>query len=565
MVNLHDRVQKNNRYWLTYIVGFIAISIIIIVGGFYMVKPYLDSFVQQEIARRSINAETSEVSIIGRVNLTNVTVPVPADMSLKIKSVSGRPPIAFIPGVFTLYDVDLKYKNIHVQIPKISINNVSLKGKDKTITSRFLQSLMRIDIASIIAPDVQISIGHKNTETFNIKNFQLSNFKNGLIRSVGIKNIITKTNLATTNTDDPKLVRLIAQSDAMQAHDINISYAYSILFGENKQTNQSKTVTGSIVLENMIIDLFTEKEKKSSFSFGKFQTSGLKMAPLEQASKKLVQDYLNAIKTNDHVAKKSAQNALLIASLSAITSVNAQIDKAAIDIPQIKATLETFQLKPSQWQQHIPQKLVLSLKGLSIFPTKIEKQDIDFFKNMDFERLYLSGELDASYNEKKQTLLLNAISFNIENIGSGKISAKIINVDKALFSGQKDAMIVASQDLGVTEIDMHYTDAGFIDKLFSYLAQSFNDDTHDLKQELYDDLYLIMTRSIELLLKDHKEAKNISKYFGDFAKNPKTLIIKIKAKDNKGLTKNDLETALQNDLSTVLNKVNITVTNETSN
>ena len=65
-----------------------------------------------------------------------------------------------------------------------------------------------------------------------------------------------------------------------------------------------------------------------------------------------------------------------------------------------------------------------------------------------------------------------------------------------------------------------------------------------------------------MLLKDHDEAQKISSAFGAFAKKPGTLKISLEAKDDKGLTATDLETALQNDLATALNKVNLTVKNE---
>ncbi|WP_273790393.1 hypothetical protein [Bartonella sp. CM31XJBT] len=562
MVNLNSGYQSNLRYWLTCIIGFVAILAIIIVGGFYIAKPYLDSFVRQEIARRAIKAETSEVSILGKVNLKNVTLPVPAGTSLKIGAISARPPLSFIPGTFTFYNVDLKHNNIHVQIPQISLRNVSLKEKDRTITSRLLQSMMRIELSSIIAPNIQLSIENKNnqTETVEIKNFQLSDFRNNHIRSVSIKNMDLKTVVA----NGAKQMQLMAKSDTIKAHDIDINYAYSIIFGKNNALNQGKTVTGPISLNNISVDIFEEAEKNSSFFLGQFKTSGLKMKPLEQTPEKLIKAYLNARKENNKIAEKVAQNGLLLNILLAITSADAKVDNITVDIPQLKATLESFQFKPSLWKQPIPKKLFLSLNNLSILPKKMNEKDLEFFKNLNFERFNVSGKVDISYDEKKRMLFLDTMSFNMKDVGSGDISAKVIDVDEKLFSGQKNIMIAASQDLGINEIDIQYTDAGFIDKLFSYLAQNLNDSQHDLKKELYDDFYLMMTQTPKILLKNHDEAEKISKSLGEFAKNPQTLIVKIKAKDNKGLAIVDLESALQNDLSKALSKVHLTIKNEAS-
>ncbi len=562
MVNLNSGYQSNLRYWLTCIIGFVAILAIIIVGGFYIAKPYLDGFVRKEIARHSIKAETSEVSILGKINLKNVTIPVPAGTSLKIGAISARPPLSFIPGTFTFYNVDLKYNNIHVQIPQISLRNVSLKEKDRTITSRLLQSMMRIELSSIIAPNIQLSIENKNnrTETVEIKNFQLSDFRNNHIHSVSIKNMDLKTIVA----NGAKQMQLMAKSNTIKAHDIDINYAYSIIFGKNNALNQGKTVTGPISLNNISVDIFEEAEKNSSFFLGQFKTSGLKMKPLEQTPEKLIKAYLNARKENNKIAEKVAQNGLLLNILLAITSADAKVDNITVDIPQLKATLESFQFKPSLWKQPIPKKLFLSLNNLSVLPKKMNEKDLEFFKNLNFERFNVSGKIDISYDEKKRMLFLDTMSFNMKNVGSGNISAKVIDVDEKLFSGQKNIMIAASQDLGINEIDIQYTDAGFIDKLFSYLAQNLNDSQHDLKKELYDDFYLMMTQTPKILLKNHDEAEKISKSLGEFAKNPQTLIVKIKAKDNKGLAIVDLESALQNDLSKALSKVHLTIKNEAS-
>ncbi|AGF75447.1 hypothetical protein [Bartonella vinsonii] len=562
MTNLDDVYRRNLKYWLTCIIGFIAILTIIVVGGFYIAKPYLDSFVKQEIARRSIKAETAEVSIIGKVNLTNVTLPVPADTSLKIGAISARPPLSFIPGTFTLYNVDLKRHNIHIKIPKISLNSVYFKKKDTTITSDILQSIMRIELSSIVAPNILLSIEDEKelNEKLEIKGFQLSGFKNGHIGSVSFKNM----DLNMTAKNGEKQTHIISKSDAIEARDIDINYADFIILGKSNSINQIKNVTGPISLKNLIVDIFEGEEKNISLSLGKFKTSGFKVKPLEQTTENLIKAYLNEKKVTNKKTQKTAQRDILINNLLAITLADAEVTNLKIDTPQFKETLESFQFTQSLWKQLIPKKLLISLNNISILPKKMREEDLELFKKIGIEHFDFSEKIDISYDEKKRTLALNAMSFNMKNIGSGKVSAKLVNVDEKLFSAQKDLMTIAAQDLSVTDINISYTDAGFIDKLFSYLARNLGDMKHDLKKELYDNFYLMMTQTPKILLKDHEKAENISNSLGDFAKNPQTLVIQIKAKDNKGLTLADLETALQNDLSKVLDKVHLTVKNQAS-
>lgn len=94
------------------------------------------------------------------------------------------------------------------------------------------------------------------------------------------------------------------------------------------------------------------------------------MKPLEQTPEKLIKAYLNARKENNKVAEKIAQNGLLLNILLAITSADAKVDNITVDIPQLKATLESLQFKPSLWKQPIPKKLFF----LSItFPFHLKK------------------------------------------------------------------------------------------------------------------------------------------------------------------------------------------------
>ncbi|MCZ2158531.1 hypothetical protein NPX99_04465 [Bartonella sp. 220] len=562
MTNLNGGYRGNLKYWLTCIIGFIAILTIVVFGGFYIAKPYLDSFVKQEIARRSIKAETAEVSIIGKVNLTNVTLPVPADTSLKIGAISARPPFSFIPGTFTLYNVDLKHNNIHIKIPKISLNSVYFKKKDTTITSHILQSIMRIELSSIVAPNILLSIEDKKelNEKLEIKGFQLSGFKNGHIGSVSFKNM----DLNMTAKNGEKQTHIISKSDAIEARNIDINYADFIILGKSNSINQIKNVTGPISLKNLIVDIFEGEEKNISLSLGKFKTSGFKVKPLEPTTENLIKAYLNEKKVTNKKTEKTARRDILINNLLTITLADAEVNNLKIDTPQFKGTLESFQFTQSLWKQPIPKKLLISFNNISVLPKKMREEDLKLFKKIGIEHFDFSEKIDISYDEKKRTLALNAMSFNMKNIGSGKVSAKLVNVDEKLFSAQKDLMTLASQDLSVTDINIRYTDAGFIDKLFSYLARNLGDTKHDLKKELYDNFYLMMTQTPQILLKDHEKAENISNSLGDFARNPQTLVIQITAKDNKGLTIADLETALQNDLSKVLDKVHLTVKNQTS-
>lgn len=564
MANFGGWLIATLKRWLIYIIGGVVILAILAVGAFYMAAPYLNSFVKDEMVKHGVKADQSEVTVAGNVNLKNVTLPVPEGVSLKIGAISGRPPVGFVPGSFTIYNIDLKRDNIHIEVPEVTLNGITLKDKDTSIESNVLQALMRVDVSSVNAPNIEVSLDNPNgeTEKLNVKGFWLSSLKGGNIGSVGIEGMSTNVGLKNSDTNSTNGLRLIGKSNAMRADDIDVGYAYSILAGKIKPDKVGRTVFGPVELGDIAIDVFEGTNRNAHFSLDKFKTNGLKMHPMEAVPENLARAYLEAKKSGDEKNEKAARNALVVTLVSAITAIDAQVEKADIDLPKIKASLNSFQLLPREWNQPVPESLLVSLDGFSLNTSEMPQKDFEMLKNMGFNTLDLSGKIDFSYNSSRKILSLNDLSFTANGIGSGQMSATIINAGSALFSGDKEAALDAVNQIGITKADMRYSDFGFIDKLFTYLAQNLNDSKHDLKQELYEDFYVVMTKSPAMLLKDHEEAQKISSAFGAFAKKPGTLKISLEAKDNQGLTATDLETALQNDLATALNKVNLTVKNE---
>lgn len=568
MANFGGWFKLKLKRLLTYLVGTFFILIILAVGGFYVAKPYILTIAQQKMASRGIQADDTEIGIFGSVLMKNITVPVPAGVKLKIDSLSGRPPIKFIPGSFTLYNIVLETDKIRVTIPSMSLSGFLLKDKDPSITSNVLQALMRIETSSIKAPDIKVSLIDQSgpAETVDIKNFWVSNFKDGYIQSVGIGGMNSNVAISSFTSNTSDVSKIYGKSNQMEMQDIDLGYAYSLLAGKilasTTTDNTGKTIFGNVNLSDIMVDISDSEKGNVHFSLESFKTSGLKMKAMKQAPEELAKEYLLAKKSNNKDAEKLARNTLITEIVGAITSIDAQINKVDINLPQIKTKLESFELQPRQWSQAIPESFLISLNGLSIDTTQLPSKNADVLKEMGFTTLDLSGKLDFSYNDSRKTLALNTLQFDAKNIGSGEMSAKIVDVEPTLFSGDKTQIIEAANQLGVTEIDMRYSDYGFIDKFFTYLAHKMNDSKHDLKQELYDDFFLVMTQSPILLLKDSKEAVNISTAFGEFAKKPGTISISLKAKDKKGLTAVDLDAALQNELSATLNKVDLTVKNQ---
>ncbi|EJF90482.1 hypothetical protein [Bartonella tamiae] len=561
MANFSAWLKTTIKRMLLYIVGIIIILSILLVGGFYIAKPHLESFVASEMTKRGVKADSSKISLFGNVSLTNVRLPVPDDIDLKIGALSGRPPIAFLPGSFTLYDIELQRDNIRLQIPQISISGVSLHDKDSSINAKILQTLHRVSISSVNAPTMLLSVTTPNgtLENLDIKGFWISGFKNGTIGSIGLTSMNTNIGLASLTSDINNPMRFVGKSDAMRAQNIDIAYAYSILTQSTSTAEEGKTLIGPVALTNLDIDIFDGTQNNLHLIMGQFNTDGLKMRPMNIVAENVFKTYLDAKKSGNEEAKKAQKNILIHALINSITSIDARIENSQIETTKLKAALKAFQLKPNNWNQPIPESLLLSIDGFSLDTNQLPPKDAELFQNLGLETINLSGKLDFSYHSNNKRLSLNSLSFDAPGIGSGDMTATVVDVEPNVFSGNKEDALMAAANIGVTAIDMRYSDFGFIDKFLTYLSQSLDDDEHNLKKELYEDFYIAMTRTPLMILKDHDEAEKISKEFGKFAQNPGTLKISMRAKDNKGLTSEDLEQILDGTLSDAMNKIDLNV------
>lgn len=590
MSNFSRKLVSKLKYGLIYLVGFLIILMILALGGFFIAKPYLDKVVAQEIARRNIKADASQISLLGKVNLENVIIPAPAGLSVKAQRISARPPIGFLSGTATLYDVEICRDNIRIHIPQLQINGIQQKPRNPALQSKLLETLNRFSISAIDAPQIQLTIktpSGKN-EGIDLNGFWARHLQNGRIGEIGIEsfnstlNVNTLAGLSThdvgalqrsktpqremqTAATTQKLTgELLTKGRALSIANINIDYAYQIFTGSvsNIIEEQGQMVVGSMNFNDISFDVFNKNERVIHFALGAFTSQGLKMRPMQKEANQWWKSYLEAKNTNDEVAKKEARNRLIGALLSAITTFNAEIKNANFDLPELKLSLDHFNITPRRWRHPIPESMLISLDNLVINTAKMPQNDLKILKNLGFDAITLSGKLDFNYDEIERTLTLNTLSFDAKNIGAGALSGQAIHVEPNLFSNNQSAILASAEKIGIAHVSLSYIDYGFIDRLFTYLDQQLSDGKGDLKKELYEDLNIAMAQTPRLLLKGHKETEALAQALSSFAKNPGKLSIDIQTKAGQMLSINDLNEILQNNLSHVLDKVDLRAKNE---
>lgn len=556
--------------WTIYLVGAFVILAIFGSGMFYMAKPYLTEVAEKKLAAYQVKSDMFDLSLPGNVVLTNVTLPAPDGINVTAERLSVRPPIGPISGSATFNGLLVKYENITLDIPYLTASGISLGDKDMSTDSRVLQNLSRVGVSSLNIPDMKISLllADGKTEKMSISGFSLSGLKKGMIGSIGLDAMNGSLSLGAL-THKPELdAHINASSGVLNARAIDIAYGYALLTGRPTGNKSDAYIFGKVNLDKINIDIASSDNQKTSLKLGHLISNGLKMKKPAQAPEVLLKNIQAAKALGDKKLEEKAVKQFVMALVQAITSVDGEVTNVSIKSDKANVSLSSFRFEPKSWKDDfaIPQQMLISVKDLAFDSDNISSHTKEILDMTGLMNQTISGDMQYSYNQRGQTLMIDKMSFDIGGLASGDLSAKIVNVNEGFFSGDPETMSDAIGKLGISEIYMHYNDTGLIDHTFEAIGKEVQpNDVAGLKKELYDDLYLVLTQSSKSLLRDPNQAQRVADTLGTFAKSPKQLSINIKSKDKNGLTLNDLANSTGSEerdgLSLMLEKINLTVEN----
>lgn len=538
---------------LGYVLGICVVLAILGVGAFVFFKPFLVSFVDNEIKKYGVVAESSTISMLGKINLKNVTIPMQDGSSLTAEIISARPPVPFLGGTASLYNVLLQKGDMSVYIPVLHLDGISQGAKDPAISSRKMQRLMQVQVSSIEAPEIALTIGQGNkTGKVIMQHLYVGGVRNGKISSVAVNGIDSRFAPASSLMDQPQPN---IHGGRFYARDIDIAAAYAFLMGQTGPGDTVRPVLGPVLLNDLKINFANKKGENFRLLVGALNSNGLALNPAETPPFETIKAFFAAGRVSDVSAedkKKALQDLLYL--LSSIAAIDAEMRNVAIDTPQLKTDFAFFTLKPGNWNQIIPQAFVLSLQDFNLDMTQMSSAYAQFLREMGYVKLSLSLEADMLWNSADHTMLLRNISFAGKDIGEVLLKGKLINFDEGFFGGDKSQMMSALINAAISELDMTVADRGIINHFIEWETTQINVS----RQELQDSLYEIAVKSPPLLLKNHQNTPAISQALGAFVRDSGTLRVQMTAREKRGINLFDIAAA-QNDTDILFNQIDFHV------
>lgn len=547
------------KLWFTYLIGFIVLAIFIIVGGFVLFRPYIDSFVSSEIKKHGIQAQSANTQLSGRVHMMNVRVPTPAGFSMTIGELTVRPPFSIFPGAATLYNVDIKRENIHIHIPEISLGGLKIAEKDRNQSSHILELLNRASVSSIYAGQAELSNQKPDgtIEKTTIKGFSLHGYKHGAIGSISVDSLESNLTINVKSSLNGAVppTRIAAKADGLSASGIDLAYGYQIFSGRAQNFDHGQPILGPLNFKNVTLEVFKGKENVIGLKVGSFASTGLAIRPQRRVPEEAVKAIFEARKSgNDEQAQKDAKT-LAFSFLQSISAFDADVTQAELKTEKFKTQLSSLNIHPKNWTSLIPDELMVSITGLNIDTNLVGGEKAEFIHNVGYQTITLNGKIDYEYQPKTKVLLLKAFDFYADNAANEKFSAKLINVDERIFNGDKTIINAALTKVALINFALQYSDFGLIDHLMqalSIIAGVEKQDVYMVLDTMVADLPRLFTNDVE---KQQLYLTELKK----FAKDRKTIVINGRAKNPNGLTQADLDDYSGDGTTDLLQKLDLQI------
>lgn len=556
MSNLGGWLGRLVMRWLLYGIGIIVVLGVIGAGAFVFARPQIDKVVSTYSQKYNIQFESWDVSVAGKVNVNNVRMPLSDGTIVKIGHVSGRPPVLGLSGTADLYDVMIERDGISIKVPELYVSGVSQEKDDAGEPSKTLRMLKQFNVSSISAPRVQLVATHDNEKReVVVKGFSLSSLKAGKIGRIGFSTLETDIGQITQG----HIGGAQLHSGAFSIRDVDAAEAYAFITGRFDAGETGKGIVGPVNLDDIKIDIRSAKGDEVHFSLGTLKSAGLVLRAPKTSPLETIKAFRLAYQSDGSEEEKKKATRDLLGLTQSIASVDAEVRDVQFDVPQVKARLDLFELKPRNWNSVVPEGLRINLGGLAIDTTHLEGEKAEMLRSLGYNKLEFSFVFDADWQPDSHTIALKEFSFVGKNIGQASFMGTFINAQPGLFSGDKTSTLAAVSGLALSEMNMSFTDFGAIDHVINWEVEQLSPGDDKLRRELKDDLYEMATKSPPLMFNNHPDTQQMSEALGAFVRDSGTLNVKIVAKKKRGINMFDI--AATQDLKQFLDMVDLTFIN----
>lgn len=543
------------KRWFGYVLGLCVVFAILGAGVFVFARPSLLSLVNAEVKKYGIDVESSDISMLGNVNLQDITIALKDGGVLTAGRFSGRPPLSWLGGTASLYDVVLKKDDMVLAIPELHFQNLFLSAKDPALPSPQIQLLARVSAARVDAPEIDAILGGEGKqEKLTIREFVLEGLRQGKARLIAAGSLD-----AALAAMHPGQKAPVVRSGMISAENVDIASAYAFVKGIALPGGEdSRPLAGPLQLDGLQMDMAGETGESVHLSVGRLASSGLSLRSAKTPLLPAIQAVLAAGRQDipsGEKKKELLQDARAV--LENIAAFDAEVSDAAMDSANLKMALSSFELKSRPGTGAASSAFLVRLQDLTLDLSQADNEYARFVRDMGYEKMQLSVLADMLWSFKERTLTLRNVSFSGNDMGEFSFKGTLLDVDEGIFSGDTSSMLAAFEEAAIAEFDMMLADTGIISRFIDWETVQINVP----RQELKDDLYEIAVKTPLLLLKGSADAQRIADACGAFIRDSGVLRIHMAARDRTGLRLSDLS-AGQNDISALLNLVELSVTTE---
>jgi len=516
---------------LSYALGVFVVVAVLGAGAFIFAKPTLLAIVNAEMRKYGVEAETSDISLMGKINVRNMRIALKDGGVMTVEQMSGRPPLSWLGGTASLYNVLVKYGHISILMPELHVSGVTQGARNAAITSRAMQMLMRVHAARVQAPAVYVTYSKgESHEKVAIQHLVLHGLQAGKIRSLSFDGLDSDLTMAP-----PGRATAVSElgSGPLFAENVDIAAAYSLVKGAPAAMINT-AIVGPVSVSDVKLAFTGPEKSQTRVGIGTLSSDGLSLSPGNAALPEAAPALFASRHSLDagHAHETGVLQGLrpLLESMAAL---DAKISDVTIDNPQLKMAFSYFEITSRQWDQLLPQGFVISLHDLNLDMTALHNDYARFLQDIGYARLHLSLMADVLWDPAARTMSLRNIAFAGRDVGELSFQTTLLNFDKGFFSGDPARMLAAVEQAAIAEFDMRLADHGLIDHFVDWETRQINISRQELRDSLYETL-------------------------GAFMRNASALHIRVAARQSRGISLADFIKA-QDDMSFLLDRVDLSV------
>ncbi|RCL03652.1 MAG: hypothetical protein JSC161_000411 [Candidatus Tokpelaia sp. JSC161] len=476
-------------------------------SGFVLAKPILISFIKRKMKNFGIEAESSNISLLGKMSLKKLRITMNNGNLITIGTLQCHIPFLWNRGQITLYNVLIKKDTISLTIPKIEFKQIN----QPTITQIYSlynthNLLLKVRASDIHLPEVKVTSNQTPNEII-IHNITIDQINHETIR-----------NIRGLSLDS----RISSSQKTYQIHS------------ETFSLNEVEYTSKSIQIKEVKVNHLNIKTENLDVLINLLKSNNLLIEPETGFLSKILKplSYTHSSKIQDFFKSTAIQSA----EVKGFTAQN----------KNLQMIFSSLKINLCKWNLLIPHDFFVNVKDIKI--STHEQPNFFNYQNSPFS---LSGHI-AWIPHKN--LLFHHILFSEKKSGMISFQGTILNFEKAFFNGNFSHF----QKIAISTLKIRLIDTGLIQHFLDWEQTKINISKNELHQILYE----IAIQTPYLLLKKEKNTESIAYAFGAFIRGDSHILHMIlKSKTNKGISLSDLSLAQQNP-SSLLKKIIISVITE---